>query len=370
MAENKTVPTIDKEFQSLIPPLSSDEYAQLEANILADGCREPLSLWGDTVLDGHNRLQICQEHGLDFSTVRIATVTSRSEAINWIVNNQLGRRNLTPMQISYLRGKRYEQEKKQPHAPSGARVEKPDNLSGFSETADRLADELKVTGRTIHRDAQFTRAVDALADAAGDDVRTSILEHDAPVTRQDVKQIAKEIKGKSKEEAARHVMEVMGSSASPEWYTPPHIIELTLRLFGEIDTDPCSNSKDTPNVPANLLYTKDDDGLAQEWRGKVYMNPPYGKKIPNWVNAVVLKYKRGEIDGAILLLPGRIDTRWFQPLYDYLICNIRGRLNYPQSACATPFPSVIVYLGDNEDGFVNTFKKIGPILKRIDRNEL
>ena len=78
-----------------------------------------------------------------------------------------------------------------------------------------------------------------------------------------------------------HTMQVMGSSESSEWYTPSHIIELTLELFnGAIDTDPCSNSKSNPNVPARNLYTKDDDGLAQTWYGSVYMNPPYGVEIP------------------------------------------------------------------------------------------
>ena len=161
-------------------------------------------------------------------------------------------------------------------------------------------------------------------------------------------------------------MTVMGSSKSPEWYTPPHIIELTLKLFdGTIDTDPCSNSKEAPNVPATFLYTKEDDGLVQAWHGAVYMNPPYGTEIPRWVEALISKYESGKIREAITLLPGRIDTRWFQPLYDYLICHIRGRLNYPQSKSATPFPSVIVYLGDNRSAFIEIFKELGPIMRRV-----
>jgi len=163
-----------------------------------------------------------------------------------------------------------------------------------------------------------------------------------------------------------NVMAVMGSSKTPEWYTPQHIIDLTLELFdGTIDTDPCSNSKTEPAVPAIFLYTKQDDGLTQMWHGAVYMNPPYGSEIPRWTEALVNKYERGEIREAIALLPGRIDTRWFQPLYAYLICHIRGRLNYPQSKSVTPFPSVIVYLGNNRQGFLNIFGVLGPILERI-----
>jgi hypothetical protein len=92
---------IDKEFQSLIPPLSHDEYAQLEANILADGCREPLTLWGDILLDGHNRYKICTEHSIIYQTVE-KDLPDREAAVEWIILNQFGRRNLLPFQRSEL----------------------------------------------------------------------------------------------------------------------------------------------------------------------------------------------------------------------------------------------------------------------------
>jgi len=162
-------------------------------------------------------------------------------------------------------------------------------------------------------------------------------------------------------------MTVMGSSESPEWYTPQRIIDLTLELFnGTIDTDPCSNSKTNPAVPATFLYTKQDDGLTQIWHGAVYMNPPYGSEIPQWIDALVSKYESGELREAIALLPGRTDTRWFQPLYAHPICMVRGRLQFQNSPHSAPFPSVIVYLGSNRIGFINIFKELGPIMERVD----
>jgi hypothetical protein len=86
---------IDDEFKSLIPPLAPEEYAQLEANILAEGCRDALVLWDDVLIDGHNRYGICQKHGIPFKTVQSASVQSYDDAVLWIVNNQLGRRNIT-----------------------------------------------------------------------------------------------------------------------------------------------------------------------------------------------------------------------------------------------------------------------------------
>ena len=85
---------IDEEFKKLIPPLSVDEFQQLERNIIADGCRDPLVIWEGVLIDGHNRFDICSKHGIDFRTVN-KSFTDRDEATLWIINNQFGRRNIS-----------------------------------------------------------------------------------------------------------------------------------------------------------------------------------------------------------------------------------------------------------------------------------
>ena len=85
---------IDEEFRSLIPPLTAEEYKGLEESIVREGCRDPLVLWGDTLIDGHNRWEICAKHGgIPFQTVQ-REFESREEAIRWIIMNQFSRRNL------------------------------------------------------------------------------------------------------------------------------------------------------------------------------------------------------------------------------------------------------------------------------------
>ncbi len=84
---------IDQEFKSLIPTISQDEYSQLEGNVLKDGCRDPLVLWQNILLDGHNRYEICTKYGLPFKTVEMS-FEGRDEAKEWIILNQFGRRNL------------------------------------------------------------------------------------------------------------------------------------------------------------------------------------------------------------------------------------------------------------------------------------
>lgn len=92
---------IKKEYKTLIPPLSPEEYQYLEENILKDGVREPLVVWGDILIDGHNRYEICQKHGITYKTVN-KDFESDEEAERWIILNQFGRRNLTKFQRSEL----------------------------------------------------------------------------------------------------------------------------------------------------------------------------------------------------------------------------------------------------------------------------
>ena len=75
--------TIDPQFKNLIPPLQRTEYLQLEENLLADGCRDPLVVWRGTLIDGHNRYEICTRHSIPFS-VKEMNFYCREEAIAWI----------------------------------------------------------------------------------------------------------------------------------------------------------------------------------------------------------------------------------------------------------------------------------------------
>jgi len=90
---------IDTEFKKLIPPLSGEEYSQLEQNIIDDGCRDPIVIWNDTIVDGHNRHKICTDNNIEFKTESIE-FDSREDVIIWMIYNQFGKRNIT----SFVRG--------------------------------------------------------------------------------------------------------------------------------------------------------------------------------------------------------------------------------------------------------------------------
>lgn len=93
--------TINPSFKSLIPPLTQEEYALLRQSIDEEGCRDPLVVWNNTIIDGHNRYEICQELGVSFK-IDERVFESEYKAMVWIINNQLGRRNLTDFQRAEL----------------------------------------------------------------------------------------------------------------------------------------------------------------------------------------------------------------------------------------------------------------------------
>ncbi len=84
---------IDPALRDLIPPLASDERSKLEESIVSEGCREALILWNGTLIDGHNRYEICKKHGISFKTTQ-KNFRDRDDAISWMIKNQIGRRNL------------------------------------------------------------------------------------------------------------------------------------------------------------------------------------------------------------------------------------------------------------------------------------
>lgn len=163
-------------------------------------------------------------------------------------------------------------------------------------------------------------------------------------------------------------MAVHFSSETPEHYTPQQIVDGVIDVFGSIDLDPCSNSKDAPNIPALQHYTVQDDGLSLRWVGKVYMNPPYGRGIIDWANKLVDEYMAGSVTEAIALVPARTDTQWWAVLNRCrpFVCFVTGRLTFVNNEDAAPFPSAVFYFGPNFDIFYNTFCSLGDIWQKLD----
>lgn len=96
---------IDKEFADLIPPLCKEERHQLEQNIIAEGCRDPLVVWNGTLIDGHNRYEICTRNDIGYEVIE-RHFNSRTQVLLWMIDNQFGRRNLADIDRIALARKR------------------------------------------------------------------------------------------------------------------------------------------------------------------------------------------------------------------------------------------------------------------------
>lgn len=163
---------IDPEFESLVPPLSQEEYSQLEANILRDGCRDPITIWDNVILDGHNRYKICRQHDILFN-VNPILIENRDEAISWICSNQMGRRNLTDERRRYLIGKRHEAEKRlgamnpEGHNQySEVRPEmwvEPPAESSSRKTSRKLGREYHLSPSTVEKYSKYSKAIDRIS---------------------------------------------------------------------------------------------------------------------------------------------------------------------------------------------------------------
>jgi phage N-6-adenine-methyltransferase len=152
------------------------------------------------------------------------------------------------------------------------------------------------------------------------------------------------------------------SSDSPEWYTPPHIIAAVVAALGAIDLDPCADPGRT--VPALAHFTEEDDGLSRDWSGRVYMNPPYGPAIPAWVAKLVAEVEAKRVAAAVALIPARTETDWWASFDARTVCFIHGRLAFSGQGAA-PFPSAVIYLGQDDASFVKAFAPLGEVYRRV-----
>ena len=93
---------VNEELKAYIDPLTPDEYEALERSLLAEGCRDALVLWGDVLVDGHNRYGICQKHGLPFQTVQNPRFRTIEDVHLWMIDQHLGRRSVSDFQRGVL----------------------------------------------------------------------------------------------------------------------------------------------------------------------------------------------------------------------------------------------------------------------------
>jgi phage N-6-adenine-methyltransferase len=166
------------------------------------------------------------------------------------------------------------------------------------------------------------------------------------------------------EQTKDHAVRGAEGTGENEWFTPEEYIELArVALGGEIDLDPASHDEAQRVVLATRFFTKADDGLAHEWHGRVYLNPPYAQPlIAQFVDKLVEERIAGRVSAAIMLTHNYTDAGWFETAASVAdaIGFTRGRVKFynPNKVAAPTQGQAFFYFGDDVARFTEVFKDV------------
>jgi len=161
---------------------------------------------------------------------------------------------------------------------------------------------------------------------------------------------------------------VSHNSVENEWYTPSKYIEAARTVMGSIDLDPASCELAQETVQAGQYFTIDDNGLTKEWRGNVWLNPPYSKESIGLFAAKLVE-ETANLSQEIVLVNNATDTHWFHQIAKVAMamCFVRGRIKFNDKT-GTPSNSpvqgqVFIYVGGEVEKFSQVFSKFGFIAR-------
>jgi len=164
--------------------------------------------------------------------------------------------------------------------------------------------------------------------------------------------------------------QLLNQSLGNEWYTPAEVIEAARAVLGGIDLDPASCPAANATVQAARYFTAADNGLSQPWKGRMWLNPPYGGQAGAFVTKLVDHYRADDVEAAIVLVAApAASTAWFRSLWKYPLCFTFGRLAFTGPGVdrsANTHGSAIAYLGGDVPAFAREFRAFGQIVLSAD----
>jgi phage N-6-adenine-methyltransferase len=352
------------EVANIFPMMSATEFDALKADIGSNGLLEPIWQYEGKIIDGRNRYQACLEIGV---TPHFREWDGVGSLTAFVVSLNLHRRHLTESQRGMVAARLANMD-------VGRNWDNSANLQNKTSRAE-AAELLNVSERTVNAAAkvkdegtpELVHAVEsgAASVSAAAQVATLPVEEQREIVSQGPQAIV---------EAAKAVREgksphVAHNSGNNEWYTPAEYIEAAREVLGGIDLDPASSDIANQTVQATHYFTAEVDGLAHEWSGRVWMNPPYSSDlIGQFISKLIQHYDEGKIEAAIVLVNNATETKWFQELAQnaYAICFPKGRIKYLDSS-GTPANAPLqgqafIYFGENADLFKAIFQQFGVVL--------
>jgi len=343
---------------NLFPTLEPATYAALKDSIEQFGVLVPVAKDQDgKLIDGFHRSKIAEELGVDFR-VDVIKVDSDEQRDEIATALNLYRRHLgvaeRQQQVVFLRSKGHSL-RAIAEAVGVSEATARRDVSTASNDAVRTPDG-KVLGKDgKRRDAKRPTVISANTQADGEKAQAVAEGFDlADGGVIDVKAAAK----KSGKPTVAH------NSGENEWYTPKEYTVAAALAMGGIDLDPASNQTANASVGATRFFTAEQDGLALEWNGRVWLNPPYAQGlIGEFADKLVSEFRLRHVHAACVLVNNATETAWFQLMASAAtaVAFPKGRVRFwhPDRMSAPLQGQAVIYLGAMPEAFVEAFAPFG-----------
>ena len=367
---------------TLFPMMGAAALQELADDIREHGQREPVILFDRKVLDGRNRLLACEMAGVE---PRFVTRTDIGDPIDFVLSLNKHRRHLEPQQLAAL-GVRVraayavaaaerariagEVGRETRWASNGPSLAHPaptqdNDARSLVQAAKQVGAGINATATmaAVLRDApEVFAAVESGAITTVTDAKTV-----AALPEEQRTEVLQRVEaGETVKAALPHVAHNSGQN---EWYTPAPWIEAARATMGGIDCDPASSAIANERVRATAIWTAEDDGRERVWGERVWMNPPYAQPlVADFCEALAVRFERGEVTQACVLVNNGTETAWFHRLLSVAsaVCFPRTRVRF-LAPSGEPSGSPLqgqacVYLGSNREAFTTHFSAFGVVL--------
>ena len=323
--------------------------------------QHPVTMYEGMVLDGWHRYQVALHLGLD----PIFVEYDEDDPAGFVLSENMVRRHLTPAERVLLaqEGKKLAEqgtnqyrgldpgsdplESEEPGVIPGTTLPDPEELPEPVVTRQEVAKAAGVSVGTVDR-------VNTVLNSGNEEVIEKMKAGEIGV-----KAAAQEVKSPT-------LNPLHNTTGNQEWYTPDDVIEAVRFVLGTIELDPASSEIANEVVQAQKIFTLDDDGLAHEWEGAVFMNPPYSARVIDQFVTKLLSSPK--VTQAITLTNICTETSWGHALLraaDY-ICFPSRRFGFRKPDGTTPGlagqGSMICGIGVDKDRFYEAFGGVGIIL--------
>ena len=361
---------------NIFPLIDGREFDDLVADVAAHGVIEPVVVYEGMILDGRNRYRAASAAGIECPTIDYVG----TDPAAYVISLNLMRRHLSETQRSMVAARLANLKHGANQHTGGCANWR--TLPGLADDAAPApisqldaAEMLNVSKRAVQRaqTVQEHGVHDLVAAVDAGQVSVSAAAEVARLPEAQQAEIVSDgpdaVRDAAKQIRETGVVNRTSFTGNNEWFTPNEWLERARQVLGEFDLDPASNDQAQEAVKAAQYFTEADDGLTKEWRGRVWLNPPYAQPaIGHFVEKLTSEVASGNVTAAIMLTHNYTDTAWFQKAAASAsaICFTRGRIRFvaPDGTLAAPTQGqALFYYGDDIASFADAFGGSGLIVE-------